>query len=207
MSICTCGDEWSCYSTLLVHIRWPWGGEEEILRGYDSAVECSYILKLSDDIPQYVNYTLELLHNSNVIRDNVGVNINEVDEESDEFLYNNCSDENNFIVEDSNLSQISDSIRIPLNPNNNNIDSVINITAANMRYCKIFIQRVQNKHLEALKFENSIQSTLSNDELSSHSDIYYKVNNFDERFKKLEDNVSRLTKQQLFVTGEGGTGK
>ena len=161
-----------------------------------------YNLKLSDDIPQYVNYTLELLHNSNVIRDNVGVNINEVDEESDKFLCNN-----NFIVEDSNLSQISDSIRIPLNPNNNNIDSVINITAANMRYCKIFIQRVQNKHLEALKFENSIQSTLSNDELSSHSDIYYKVNNFDERFKKLEDNVSRLTKQQLFVTGEGGTGK
>ena len=73
-------DERSCYSTLLVHIPWPWGGEEEILRGYESAVECLYNLKLSDDIPPYVNYTLELLHNSNVIRDNVGVNINEVDE-------------------------------------------------------------------------------------------------------------------------------
>ena len=95
---------------------------------------------MSDDIPQYVNYTLELLHNSNVIRDNVGVNINEVDEESDKFLCNN-----NFIVEDSNLSQIGDSISMPLNPNNNNID-LINITAANMRYYKYFIQNVQNKH-------------------------------------------------------------
>ena len=220
-------DERSCYSTLLVHIPWPWGGEEEILRGYESAVECLYNLKLSDDIPPYVNYTLELLHNSNVIRDNVGVIINEVDEESDEFLYNNCSDENNFIVEESNLLQFGDTINMPLNPYNNNIDSMINITAANMRYCKNFIQNVQNKHLEDLRIENSIQSTVHNGELSSDSNIYCKVNNYEERFKKLEDNVSRLTKQQLkayniaveyisgqknsqmlmFVTGEGGTGK
>ena len=136
-------DERPCYSTLLIHIPWPWGGEEEILRGYESAVECLYNLKLSDDIPQYVNYTLELLHNSNVIRYNVGVNINEVDEESDEFLYNNCSDENNFIVEESNLLQIGDTISMPFNPNNNNIDSMINITAANTRCCKNFIQNVQ----------------------------------------------------------------
>ena len=179
------GDERSCYSTLLVHIPWPWGGEEEILRGYESAVECLYNLKLSDDIPQCVNDTLELLHNSNVIRDNVGVNINEVDEESDNFLYNNYSDENNFTVEESDLLQIGDTISMPLNPNNNNIDSMINITAANMRYCKIFIQNVQNKHLETLKIENSIQSTLYNGELSSDSNICCKVNNYEERYKKL----------------------
>ena len=76
---------------------------------------------------------------------------------------------------------------MPLNPYNNNIDSMINITAVNMRYCKNFIQNVQNKHLEDFRIENSIQSTLYNGELSSDSDIYCKVNNYEERFKKLED--------------------
>ena len=60
---------------------------------------------------------------------------------------------------------------MPLNPYNNHIDSMINITAANMRYCKNFIQNVQNKHLEDLRIENSIQSTLYNGELSSDSNI------------------------------------
>jgi hypothetical protein len=220
-------DERSCYSTLLVHIPWPCGGEEEILRDYDSAVECLYDLKLSRDIPDYVNYTLELLQNSNVIRDNIGTNINDVEENSDEYLYHNSSDENNFFEDDSSLPQVGDNICLPLNSNNIRIDSMTNITAANMRYCKHYIQSVQNKHLETLKNENSLQTTNTDDELSSVSNIHYRVNNYEERSEKLRYNVGRLTSQQLkayniaveyisgdknsqmlmFVTGEGGTGK
>ena len=220
-------DERSCYSTLLVHIPWPCVGEDEILRGYESAVECLYDLKLSGNIPEYVNYTLELLQKSNIIRENVGVNINQVDEQSDEYLYKNSSDENNFIVYNSNMSQDGDNICIPLNPNNNSIESMTNITPANMRYCKHFIQNVQNKRLDDLKTENSINLLHSNDEISCGGNSYCKVNNYTERFEKLQNNVSRLTKQQLkayniaveyisgarnsqmlmFVTGEGGTGK
>ena len=56
-------DERSCYSTLLVHIPWPSDGEEELLRGYDCAVEYLYDLKRNGDIPSYVNYNFESLHN------------------------------------------------------------------------------------------------------------------------------------------------
>ena len=219
-------DERSCYSTLLVHIPWPCGGEANILRGYDNAVECLYDLNLSDNIPEYVNYALELIHNSNVIRDNVGININEIEEHSEEYLYTNSSDENNFFINDANLHQNGDNIIVPLDSDNNNCELMKNITAANLRYCKNFIQNVQNTHLQELKSQNTRECSDTNDDMLCGS-TYSPVNNYDERLEKLHFNVSKLTAQQLkayniaveyisgqkdrqmlmFVTGEGGTGK
>ena len=85
-------DERLCYSTLLVHIPWPCGGEANILRWFNNAVECLYDLKLKENIPVYVNYALELLETSNVLRSNNGFNINESGEHSDEYLYTNSRD-------------------------------------------------------------------------------------------------------------------
>ena len=96
-----------------------------------------------------------------------------------------------------------------------------------MQYCKHFIQNIQNKHIENLKQQNSIQSTTNNDDITSGCNLYCGVDNYDERLNMLQMNVSRLTQQQLkayniaveyisgeknsqmlmFVTGEGGTGK
>ena len=220
-------DERSCFSTLLVHIPWPVGGEDDILRGYESAVECLYDLKLNDEIPVYVNYTLELLQNSNVIRDNVGISINNVGDDSDSYLYSNSSDENNFVIDETNSHEISDEIHVTINSNTKSIESMINISAANLRYCKNYIQSMQNKHLQNLSGENSIESTSSETDLPIGSTCYNRVNNYDERLKILDINVSKLTQEQLkaydiaieyisgkknrqmlmFVSGEGGTGK
>ena len=220
-------DERSCYSTLLVHIPWPSGGEEELLRGCDCAVECLYDLKRNGDIPSYVNYTLELLHNSNLIRENVGTNITDSGESTDEYLYNNSSDENSYVIDESHIAQFGDSISIPVNSSNLSTECLINLTAANMRYCQNFIQTIQNKHIENLRQINSIQSTSISDDITCGCNIYCRVDNHDERLNTLQLNVGRLTQQQLkayniaveyisgeknsqmlmFVTGEGGTGK
>ena len=180
-------DERSCYSTLLVHIPWPCGGEANILRGFNNAVECSYDLKLRENIPVYVNYALELLETSNVLRGNNGFNINESGEHSEEYLYTNSSDENNFLTDDSNLQQSGDNIIVPLNCEKD---------VANLRYCKNFIQNMQNNHLQELRSQNTRESIISNDEFLC-GPTYTPVDNYIERLEKLNINVNKLTGQQL----------
>ena len=154
-------------------------------------------------------------------------NINDSGEPTDEYLYNNSSDENSYVIDENNMAQLGDGISIPVNSNNLSTECLINLTAANMRYCQNFIQTIQNKHIENLKQKNSIQSTSNSDDITSGCNLYCRVDNYDERLNTLQMIVSRLTQQQLkayniaveyisgeknsqmlmFVTGEGGTGK
>ena len=146
---------------------------------------------------------------------------------TDKYFYNNSSDENSYVIDESNMPQLGDSITIPLSSNNLSVECLINLTASNMRYCQNFIQNIQNKHTENLKQKNSIQSTTNNDNITTGCNLHCRVDNYDERLNALHMNVSRLTQQQLkacniaveyisgdknsqmlmFVTGEGGTGK
>ena len=221
-------DERSCYSTLLVHTPWPIEGEQSILRGFSSAIECLRALGLRNEIPEYVMYNLKLSHNSELIRNNVGVKESNRDIESDEQKSNGSSDEDS-INSNENCDHLEDEhvTSIPPIEINNNIGIITNVSINNKEYYKNYISNQQKLHLHNISAENSINSGNDVQYDSVSGNMHTKANNYDERNEILKTNVTRLTIQQLkayntaveyisgdkgkqmlmFVTGEGGTGK
>jgi ATP-dependent DNA helicase PIF1 len=221
-------DERSCYSTLLVHIPWPSGGEKDILGGFKTAVECLNNLKITNQIPQYVANTLELLHQSYLIRENVGTPENTINEIADEYVFDDNSAEYN--INDNEISMSTpndDETSVPITTSNNVLGVLDNISIGNKMFFSNFIATQQNKHLHKLSCENSAVSLSDSENSIPDTFKHVKVNNEDERSEKLLSNVKMLTKNQLkaynkaveyingdkgsqlimFVTGEGGTGK
>ena len=221
-------DERSCYCTLLIHIPWPIGGEEDILRGYNSAVQCLMILQSNDEIPSYVEYILNLFHTSDSLRENVGIIQNRSEIDDDELMYSNSADENNFSTQrDDYIDQVSEQLPIFIANNSNNIGILSNISRGNKQFFMDFIRNEQNNYLHRLSSENSSSAILDDANIPEGNDHINIVNNRSERLLALELNVQKLTSQQLkayniavdyisgnkgsqmmmFVTGEGGTGK
>ena len=222
-------DERSCYSTLLIHIPWPIEGEDNILRGYKSAVDCLSVLKSDEKIPRYVKYYLDLSHRSDTLRQNVGTILTSGISDDDEMMmYSNCADENNFNSErDDYSNEISDQLLVSVDLLSNNMGVLKNISRGNKQYFMDYIKNQQNIYLHNLSYENSISSDVENPCLNEGNTNNVNVNNHSERVESLQINVSKLTSQQLkaysvavdyisgkresqmmmFVTGEGGTGK
>ena len=221
-------DERSCYSTLLLHTPWPIEGEQSILRSFSSAIECLRALEIRNEIPEYVQYTLQLSHNSELIRDNVGVKESNNGVESDEHEQNISSDEDSLCfnenddgLEDEHVSSIA-----PIEKNNN-IGIITNVSINNKEYYKSYITNQQKLHLHNISAENSVTSENGVQFDSVSVNMHVKAYNYDKRNEILKTNVKKLTKQQLkayntaveyisgekgkqmlmFVTGEGGTGK
>lgn len=65
-------DESSFYSTLLMPIRWPLGGENYSSPGNVSDVECLKNLMQNKSAPNYVNCALQGYQNFDIVRHNVG---------------------------------------------------------------------------------------------------------------------------------------
>ena len=221
-------DERSCYSTLLIHITWPIEGEDNILRGYKSAVDCLSVLKSDEKIPRYVKYYLDLSHRSDTLRQNVGTILTSGVSDDDEMMYSNCADENNFNSErDDYSNEISDQLLVSVDLLSNNMGVLKNISRGNKQYFMDYIKNQQNIYLHNLSYENSISGDVENPCLNEGNTNNVNVNNHSERVEALQINVSKLTIQQLkaysiavdyisgkresqmmmFVTGEGGTGK
>ena len=221
-------DERSCYSTLLIHIPWPLGGEEDILRGYNSAVQCLMLMQKHEKIPDYVKYILNLFHTSDILRENVGIIRNNNEFEDDELMYTNSADENNFSSErDDYIEQVSEQLPISMENITNNNGILTNISRGNKQFFMDFIRNEQINHLNKLSSENSTLAIPDDGNIIEGNNNINIVNNYSARLEALETNVNMLTSQQLkayniavnyisgkkgcqmmmFVTGEGGTGK
>ena len=185
-------------------------------------------MRLTNQIPEYVKYTLQLSHNSDLIRDNVGVKESNNDVDSDDDKSNNSSDEDGHCYNE-NINNVEDTevCSIPPSESNNNFGIITNVSPGTKEFYKQYINNQQNLHLRNISIENSISSGNNVYCPSFGGCMHTKVNNFDERNETLKINVKRLTQQQLkayniavdyisgekgkqmlmFVTGEGGTGK
>lgn len=221
-------DERSCYSTILVHIPWPSEGEDHILRGYASAVECLHHLKTSNYVPGYVRYTLELLHQSNLIRENVGTVTESHDNESNDGMYYDSEGDDCVLDSRREIDNISpEGCSHILSDEDNNDGLSTNLSRGNKQFFREYINNQQKSYLSQLLLENTAISSLNDDQYNVSSNNICPVNNMNERMESLSNNVKRLTEKQLkayniavdyisgnkgsqmlmFVTGEGGTGK
>ena len=226
-------DERSCYSTLLLHTIWPIEGEINLLRGLESAVICLQQLKNSNEIPKYVKNAVESNHNSHVIRSNNGTKHNNNDNDSDDNSNDDDDDkddDNDKLIQERNHStENHNTVNNPIKPSNitDGKHIMANITPRYSEYYENFIKNSQDDYLSKMKAQNQIDNSDETENIYQIQKQITKVNDYDNRLTKLEQNVKLLTKKQLeaynkaseyitgknksqmimFVTGEGGTGK
>ena len=139
-------------------------------------------------------------HNSELIRDNVGVKESNNGVESDEHEQNFSSDEDSLCfnenddgLEDEHVSSIA-----PIEKNNN-IGIITNVPINNKEYYKSYITNQQKLHLHNISAENSVTSGNGVQFDSVSVNMHVKAYNYDERNEILKTNVKKLTKQQLKV--------
>ena len=89
----------SCYSTLLLHVPWPYGGESQIVCDHLTFVDQVRVLHENNLLPEYVVPLLERVEKSQKLfvntaneQDNIGFKTTDDDDEDDIILY--CQHDN-----------------------------------------------------------------------------------------------------------------
>lgn len=218
-------EEDSAHAMLLLYVPWPEGGEENLLRGHDSAVAAFEALKNSNQLPTNVLTQIatfsksdELLNDlGNIVHldqneipdvDNDGVSGDESDVDgmnaitNDDELSDDEKDEVNETV--SSDSETSNTLQIPDSNNNNSNDGTIAvqvISKARINYMKKFVQNetatFMNKYTEE-NSSNDISSVRINDNGHNNCKNVGRIPLKDEqqRRQKLKERVNRLTTDQ-----------
>lgn len=212
-------EEESAHAMLLLYVPWPEGGEENLFRGHNSAVDAFEALKESNLIPPNVLTQLATFTKSddllNDLGDIVHLDQNEIPDKdgNDSKDDHSDNDDTSGIMDDEvdssddgkeevNLSGMVDSDTLNnSSSSNNNIGGVTDvqiISKTQIQYLKTFVKNEAAKYMNKYTEENACNDSFSASSSNHHGNNKGKIPLKDEaeRLQKQKERVARLTVDQ-----------
>ena len=203
-------EEESAHAMLLLYVPWPEGGEENLLRGHDSAVSAFEALKKSNQLPTNVLTQIATFSKSDDILNDLGdvvhLDQNEMPEKNDDDSGESDSDVDgmNAIVDDDALSDdekdevdLSESVNPETLDNTGKATDVQVISSKQVKYLKKFVKNEVANYMNNYTQENSSDHVPSGNSISSSNhNKRIPLSCEEQRRQKLEERVARFTPDQ-----------